>query len=120
MLSINDDEIVTVSDDCTLKFWSKHKLKAKQEIMTETITCITVTGMKNELIVAGCHSGNFLFISVYSKEKKNQLNMAHYNLIRVITSLERLKHKYFVSADVCGILKVWNSTSKPSEHLSVD
>lgn len=81
--------------------------------MTETITCIALTGSnKKDIIVAGCHSGNLIFISSSSKQKREQISMAHYNLIRVIVSLEALKHKYFVTADVCGIVKVWTSAFK--------
>lgn len=61
-------------------------------------------------MIAGCHSGNILLINVLTKNKKDQINIAHYNLIRVIVSLESLKNKYFVTADVCGILKVWTAT----------
>lgn len=39
--------------------------------------------------------------------------MAHNNLIRVLTSLSALKHRFFVSADVCGFIKVWTSAMKP-------
>ena len=82
--------------------------------MTETITCIAATGgSKKEILVAGCHSGNFIMINAVSKTKKEQINNAHYNLIRVIVTLESLKNKYFVSADVCGIVKVWTSNYKP-------
>ena len=30
-----------------------------------------------------------------------------------MTSLSALKHRFFVSADVCGFIKVWTSTMKP-------
>ena len=39
--------------------------------------------------------------------------MAHNNLIRVLTSLGTLKHKFFASADVCGFIKVWTAAMKP-------
>ena len=89
--------------------------------MTETITCIAATGYsgtgsnsnKRDILVAGCHSGNLIVVNANSKTKKECINNAHYNLIRVIVSLEALYHKYFVSADVCGIVKVWTSTLKP-------
>jgi hypothetical protein len=45
---------------------------------------------------------------------------AHYNLIRVIISLESVKHRYFVTADVCGIVKVWSSTFKPAAVIDID
>ena len=35
----------------------------------------------------------------------------------VIVSLERLKHKWFVSADVCGIIKVWQAIYKVTEAV---
>ena len=73
-----------------------------------------MTGNKSkEILVAGCHSGNLIMINASSKLKKEQITSAHYNLIRVIVSLEALKHKYFVTADVCGIVKVWTSSYKP-------
>lgn len=52
-------------------------------------------------------------INASTKAKKEQINSAHYNLIRVIVSLEAIKHKFFVTADVCGIIKVWTSNYKP-------
>jgi WD40 repeat protein len=108
MMRINQKELVTVSDDCTLKFWSASSLKIESQIMTETITCISSTGsLKKEILVAGCHSGNLILINSLTKTKKETMNNAHYNLIRVIVSLESLKNKYFVTADVCGIVKVW-------------
>lgn len=111
---------MTVSDDCTLKFWQASSLKVDSQIMTETITCLTATGSsKKEILVAGCHSGNIILISTLTKAKKDQLNNAHYNLIRVIISLESLKHKYFVSADVCGYLKVWTSSFKPQQVIEI-
>lgn len=109
MLRVNNKELVTVSDDCTLKFWSSQTFKIDSQIMTETITCIALTSPKKDLLVAGCHSGNLILISTVSKSKRESLNMAHYNLIRVIVTLETLKNKYFVTADVCGIVKVWSS-----------
>ena len=72
--------------------------------MTETITCITATGNKKDILIAGCHSGNLMIFSASSKTKKEIINNAHYNLIRVAVSLEGLKNKYFVTADVCGIV----------------
>ena len=48
------------------------------------------------------------------------MNNAHYNLIRVIVSLEALKNRFFVSADVCGILKVWSSHLKPQPLIEFD
>ena len=44
MLKINDREIVTVSDDCTIKFWNALTLKVEHTQITETITCIDATG----------------------------------------------------------------------------
>ena len=85
--------------------------------MTETVTCVTLTSPKKDLLVAGCHSGNFLLINATSRTKWEQLSRAHYNLIRVIVSLERLKHKWFVSADVCGIIKVWQAIYKVTEAV---
>jgi len=52
--------------------------------------------------------------------KKEQINSAHYNLIRVIVTLETLKNRYFATADVCGIVKVWSSQLKPQQCLEID
>jgi WD40 repeat protein len=60
---LNSKEIITASDDCTLKFWNSDTLIIEHQIMTETITCITNTGSKKEIIVAGCHSGNLILIN---------------------------------------------------------
>lgn len=57
---------------------------------------------------------------VPAKVKKDFLATAHNNLMRVIVSLERLNHKYFVTADVCGIVKVWPSTQKTEEVITID
>ena len=113
MLKLNDRELVTVSDDCSLKFWNAHSLKVELTINTETITCIVATSARKDIIVAGCHSGNFITIRTMQRTKKEVVNLAHNNLIRVLTSLESLKDKYFVSADVCGYVKVWVSSTKP-------
>jgi len=69
------------------------------------------------MLVAGCHSGNFITIRTTQRSKKEVINLAHNNLIRVITSLQSLKDKYFVSADVCGFVKVWISSQKPVKLL---
>lgn len=45
------------------------------------------------------------------------MNLAHNNLIRVLKSLSTLGDKFFVSADVCGIIKVWQSALKPVNLL---
>lgn len=71
-------------------------------------------------MVAGCHSGNLLMISVSSRTKKEQINNAHYNLIRVIVTLEALKNKYFVTADVCGIVKIWSSQFKATQIMEIE
>ena len=95
---------MTVSDDCTLKFWSSNSFTIDNSIVAETITCIASTGPKKNILIAGCHSGNLMIFSASSKSKKEVINNAHYNLIRVVLSLESLKNKYFVTADVCGII----------------
>jgi WD40 repeat protein len=69
MMRINDKELVTVSDDCTVKFWSSNTLKVEAQIMTETITCIAATGLNKNLLVAGCHSGNLILILASTKNK---------------------------------------------------
>lgn len=52
--------------------------------------------------------------------KKEQINNAHYNLIRVVASLETLKHRFFVTSDVCGIIKLWTSATKPTQVVEID
>ena len=41
--------------------------------------------------------------------------MAHSNLIRVLASLSTLRNKFFVSADVCGFIKVWAAQMRPTK-----
>jgi hypothetical protein len=60
MIKLSEKELVTASDDCTLKFWNIPLLKVEFSLVTETITCVLNTGKNKELIVAGCHSGNFV------------------------------------------------------------
>ena len=62
MIKLSEKELVTVSDDCSLKFWNIPKLNVEFSLQTETITCILCTGLKEDLIIAGCHSGNFIII----------------------------------------------------------
>ena len=117
MIKLNDRELVTVSDDCTLKFWNAQLLKVELSINTETITCIVATSARNDILVAGCHSGNLITISTKQRSKKDVISLAHNNLIRVLASLKTLRDKYFISADVCGFIKVWVSTQKPAKML---
>ena len=51
------------------------------------------------------------------RTKKEVISLAHNNLIRVLTSLSSLNDRYFVSADVCGFIKVWVSLPKPIQLL---
>lgn len=71
MMRINQKELVTVSDDCTVKFWSTQTLKIESQIMTETITCIAATGIQKNILVAGCHSGNLILINASTRSKKD-------------------------------------------------
>lgn len=65
MIKLPSKELVTVSDDCSLKFWNSSSLKVEATLVIETITCITVTGSgKNDILAAGCHSGNLVIVSV--------------------------------------------------------
>jgi len=109
-----------VSDDCTIKFWDAHTQKVLSELQTETITCVCATGPKRDFLIAGCHSGNILVISATSRVKRETMPNSHYNLIRVVISLEALKNKFFVTGDVCGILKVWGSHARPSEIMTIE
>jgi len=117
MIKLGERELVTVSDDCTLKFWNSQLLKVDLSINTETITCIVATSSRKDILVAGCHSGNLITIKTQQRTKKEVINLAHNNLIRVLTSLQSLNDKYFVSADVCGFIKVWVSLPKPLKLL---
>ena len=93
-------------------------LKVEASMATETITCLALTGLSpkgtKDILVAGCHSGNMLVISVSTRTQKEQMASAHYNLIRVIVSLEAMKNRFFITADVCGVVKVWSSSFKPA------
>ena len=62
MLKLNEKELVTVSDDCSLKFWNATQTKVEMTVQTETITCLAQTGPKQDILVAGCHSGNLVTI----------------------------------------------------------
>lgn len=117
MIKLNDRELVTVSDDCTLKFWNAQLLKVELSLNTETITCIVATACRKDILIAGCHSGNLISITSKQRSKREVINLAHNNLIRVLTSLTSLKDRYFVSADVCGFIKVWISGIKPINVL---
>ena len=122
IIKMNDKNLVTISDDCSMKKWKStsqgtqgdknppdNDIKVDQMIQTETTTCLCSTGPKNEVLVAGCHSGNLnLHRTADIREQKTIYN-AHQNLIRAILSLKGLGNKYFVSADVCGSIKVWPS-----------
>lgn len=90
MLKMNKDTVVTVSDDLTMKFWNSQTLKVEETHQTETITCMDVTGPQQNLLAAGCHSGNLLLVKsrILGKNlQKETIENAHHNLIRVIVSL---------------------------------
>jgi len=73
LLKINNKELVTASDDCYMKFWQSPSMRVEGSLATETITCIALTGgntKQKDILVAGCHSGNLLMISVSSRTKK--------------------------------------------------
>ena len=40
-------------------------------------------------------------------------------MIRAVTDLESLSGKYFATADVCGILKVWDSYNFNKELIQI-
>lgn len=85
-------------------------LRVQHQISTETTTCICVTGKDKELLVTGCHSGNLNFYKTQDVKEHKSVYLAHTNLIRVLLSLESLGHEFFLSADVCGVIKVWQSS----------
>lgn len=70
MLKLSEKELVTVSDDCSLKFWNAQQTKVEMTVQTETITCLTVTGPRMDILVAGCHSGNLVSINTKQRSKK--------------------------------------------------
>ena len=84
-------------------------------VQTETITCLTVSGPRLDILVAGCHSGNLVSINTKQRSKKETYQLAHSNLIRVLASLSTLRNKFFVSADVCGFIKVWAAQMRPTK-----
>jgi len=88
---------------------SDNDLKVDYQVTTETTTCICLTGTNQELIVTGCHSGNIHIQKTLTFSDSRSINSAHLNLIRSIISLSSLNDEYFVSADVCGTIKVWPS-----------
>jgi len=124
MVRVSQRELITVSDDCFLKFWNASSMKVETSLPTETITCIELTGGhgkgNKDILVAGCHSGDILIISVSQRSLKETVSTAHYNLLRVIVSLESLKDRYFVTADACGVVKVWTSQFKPHQVMQIE
>jgi WD40 repeat protein len=68
-----------------------------------------ITGPEERLVVTGCHSGNLTFHKENDIKDTKTLQQAHSNLIRVLLSLSSLDHRYFLSADVSGTIKVWKS-----------
>ena len=115
MIQICADLLVSVSDDCTVKFWNSTHMKVDEKINTETITCCAISGLRQDLLISGCHSGNLMIINVNNTEKKETIEGAHDNLLRVVCSLATLKHRYFLTADVCGYIKAWSTNGlKPT------
>jgi len=98
-----------VSDDCTIKFWNAAGMKVEEKINTETITCCAISGQNLDMLVAGCHSGNLMLVNCQKTEKREIIETAHENLLRVVCSLSELKHRYFLSADVCGYVRAWST-----------
>lgn len=128
---MSDKQVVTISDDCSMKKWKTastgtqgeklppdNDIKVDQMIQTETTTCICSTGSKHEILVAGCHSGNLNLHRTSNITEQKTIYNAHLNLIRAIISLRSLGNRYFVSADVCGAIKVWPSNIQPKPEKS--
>lgn len=109
MIQINKEQLVSVSDDCTIKFWNATGMKVEEKINTETITCVAVSGQNKEMLIAGCHSGNLMIVNCSKTEKRETIENAHENLLRVVCSLSELKNRYFLSADVCGYVRAWST-----------
>mmetsp|Transcript_4420 Transcript_4420/g.7512 ORF Transcript_4420/g.7512 Transcript_4420/m.7512 type:complete len:273 (-) Transcript_4420:1885-2703(-) len=119
IVKLNNKQVVTISDDCSMKQWktastgtvgekvSDNDMRVEHQTTTETTTCMCVTGRAMELIVTGCHSGNLNFHRSAEIKDSKCLYHAHSNLIRVLISLSGVNNEYFLSADVCGTVKVW-------------
>jgi WD40 repeat protein len=108
ILKLSEKKFVTCSDDCVLKFWNNNK--PDFDISVETITCIAKVA--GDIVIAGCHSGNLLVVNTKSKAV-SPIDQAHLNLVRGIVSLDYVfKGEYFISADVCGFIKVWRIVNK--------
>jgi hypothetical protein len=45
MVQANNDRLISVSDDCTIKFWNS-SMKVEDKINSETITCCALSGFK--------------------------------------------------------------------------
>ena len=92
-----------------MKFWLNNKVEGT--LIVETMTCIALVA---DFVVAGCHSGNLKMIHVKSLQM-NTTDQAHQNLIRGICSLQAgFRDAYFVTADVCGFVKVWRTDKQPT------
>jgi len=119
IIKLSDKTMVTISDDCSMKLWRTAStgaigdkacdddIKIDVQVSTETTTCVCSTGPKNDTIVTGCHSGNIHIHKALHINDSKSIQNAHQNLIRVLISLDSLDNRYFVSADVCGTIKVW-------------
>lgn len=78
--------------------------------LSELVSCIAQC--KKSIFAAGCQSGNIIMIDLEEITFKT-CEQAHQNLIRCIVPMQRYYNgNYFVSADVCGFLKVWATKSK--------
>jgi WD40 repeat protein len=109
----NTSDLISVSHDFTLKVWDLAKGKFLENVETENINCLALSGKKFGLLIGGYPNGDFVIYDTLYREKLVTIERAHEHLIRVILSLEKLEHKYFVTLDVCGVIKVWSSTQKP-------
>jgi hypothetical protein len=93
-----------------LKFWNNNK--PDFDLSVETITCIAK--IASDIVIAGCHSGNLLVVNPKQKTV-NTIDQAHQNLVRGVVSLDYgFKGEYFISADVCGFVKVWRQKNRMS------
>jgi WD40 repeat protein len=120
IIHLNNNELATASHDFSIKVWDKKKLKCTQTIQTETCNCFWTTGFRGKYLMTGYPNGD---IFVYNSRKKNKLGTvsnAHHHLIRSMFSLNRLMHSYFVSIDVWGLIKVWQSLPQPKEAMEIN
>ena len=99
IIKLSNKSLVTISDDCSMKLWrtastgtvgqnvSDNDMKVDYQVQTETTTCLCSTGLNNDILVTGCHSGNINIQSVKNMNEIKTIPNSHQNLVRVLQSL---------------------------------